>query len=183
MNPNYFPSFYVYSSLWLIIVCSFVLEIAQYMYAALCVSQKLSNQVSIYARWLKPNSIIYWVFLVTVSIKQYWSHYTEASLPCGWQLGPVGRLPSSDPVASWFGAAWVGHWWLWSTAGACWRRWSSGHSGDCWPGKPQSTDQKMHVERNLTKCLQSFSTCTMFLMEREFLLKRDTALLKHLSFF
>lgn len=72
---------------------------------------------------------------------QYWSDYTEASVPCGWQLGPVGRLPSGDPVTSWFGAAWVGHWWLWSTAGACWRRWSSGHSGDCWPGKPQSTDQ------------------------------------------
>lgn len=35
MNPNYFPSFYFYSSLRLIIVCSFVLEIAQYMYTAL----------------------------------------------------------------------------------------------------------------------------------------------------
>lgn len=181
MNPNYFPSFYFYSSLWLIIVCSFVLEIAQYMYTALCVSQKLSNQVSLYACWLKPNSIIYRVFLVTVSIKQCWSDYTEASLPCGWQLGPVGRLPSGDPVTSWFGAAWVGHWWLWSTAGACWRRWSSGHSGDCWPGKPQSTDQNNACREKSYKMITVIQYYV--LMEREFLLKRDTALFKHLSFF
>lgn len=74
-------------------------------------------------------------------IKQGWSNYIEVPLPCGWQSGPVGRLPSGDPVTSWFGAAWVGHWWLWSIAEGCWRRWSSWHSGDCWPGKRQSVNQ------------------------------------------
>lgn len=138
MNPNIFPSFYFYSSLiWLIIVCTWDCTI--HVYCSLCITETLKPSINIC--WLKPNSIIYRVFLVTVSIKQCWSDYIEAPLPCGWQLGPVGRLPSGDPVTSWFGAAWVGHWWLWSTAGACWRRWSSGHSGDCWPGKPQSTDQ------------------------------------------
>lgn len=165
MNPNYFPSFYFYSSLWLIIVCTWDCTI--HVYRSLCITETLKPSINIC--WLKPNSIIYRVFLVTVSIKQCWSDYIEAPLPCGWQLGPVGRLPSGDPVTSWFGAAWVGHWWLWSTAGACWRRWSSGHSGDCWPGKPQSTDQNNACREKSYKWLQSFSI--MFWCRENFFLK------------
>lgn len=104
--------------------------------------QKYTPSIDTFKCWLKLNSINYQVFSSTVNrYKQCWSNYIEVPLPCGWQSGPVGRLPSGDPVTSWFGAAWVGHWWLWSIAEGCWHRWSSWHSGDCWPGKRQSVNQ------------------------------------------